>query len=137
MASESHDRGEIVNSKALPLAASTLLILALSGCATSPEKITANYVSPTQYNSLSCTQMREKITRISKQFGGLAKAQKRKSRNDAIAVGTGLIFFPGVAFLSSNDKEQELAQLKGEYQALEQSASRKECGIFKESDTNN
>lgn len=41
------------------------LAIFVSGCATSPDNITAAYVSPMQYSSYSCPQLREEASRVS------------------------------------------------------------------------
>ena len=111
-----------------------VLTLTIAGCATSPDKITASYVSPTQYNSLNCIQIEEELVRVNTQVRTVAGIQEKEARGDAIAVGVGagLLLWPAFFFVGDDDKERELAQLKGEYQALQQSASRKECGISDE-----
>lgn len=52
---------------------------------------------------------------------------------DSAALGVGLVlFWPALFFMIGEDKKEELARLKGEYEALEQVAIQKECNIVKE-----
>jgi len=48
-------------------------------------------------------------------------------------MGVGLVlFWPALFFLAGSDKKDELARLKGEYDALEQAAIQKDCMIASE-----
>ncbi|WP_200241917.1 hypothetical protein [Lamprobacter modestohalophilus] len=48
-------------------------------------------------------------------------------------MGVGLVlFWPALFFLAGGDKKDELARLKGEYDALEQAAIQKDCMIASE-----
>jgi hypothetical protein len=111
----------------------TLTAAVLAGCATKSQNITAQYVSPMQYNSLNCSQVEAEMIRVSNQVRTVAGVQDKEASNDAVAMGVGMVlFWPALFFLAGDDKEQELAQLKGEHQALQQSAIQKECGFAEE-----
>jgi hypothetical protein len=108
----------------------TATVSFIAGCATKSENITAKYVSPMQYNSLNCQQVESEMIRVSNQVRTVAGVQDEEAQGDAIAMGVGMVlFWPALFFLAGDDKEQELAQLKGEHQALQQSAIQKECGF--------
>ena len=112
-----------------------ILIVAFlsSGCATSPDKIRATYVSPLQYYGLSCEQIREEMIRVSAKVGEVTGVQQSEATKDAWAMGVGLIlFWPALFFLMGSDKKAELGRLKGEYEALETVAIRKNCGFAAE-----
>lgn len=102
---------------------------ALAGCATAPEKISGSYVSPIQYSSYDCDQIRMEMQRVSAKVSEVAGVQKRQANNDAVAMGVGLvIFWPALFFLAGgNDRKEELANLKGTYDALTSSAIEKKC----------
>jgi hypothetical protein len=119
----------MMNTDVRKIAAITVAVSFIAGCATSSDKITAQYVSPMQYNSLSCQQVESEMIRVSNQVRTVAGVQDDKASEDAAAVAGSLIFWPALFFLVGGDKEQELAQLKGEHQALQQSAIQKECGF--------
>lgn len=105
--------------------------VALSGCATNPDKISAAYVSPMQYQSYDCDQIRGELLRISNRVDEVTGHQRRQANNDAIAMGVGLVlFWPALFFLAGgNDKKEELARLKGEYDALQQAGVQRRCGF--------
>lgn len=57
-------------------------------------------------------------------------AQKKQADTDAVAMGVGLVlFWPALFFLAGDDQKEELARLKGEYEALQQAAIQKDCEI--------
>jgi hypothetical protein len=56
--------------------------------------------------------------------------QKKEATKDAVALGVGLVlFWPALFFMIGSDKKIELGRLKGEYDALEQIAIKKDCSI--------
>lgn len=106
----------------------------LTACATAPDRIQGSYVSPMQYSGYDCDQIRSELLRVSGKVREVAGAQKRQSNNDAIAMGVGLVlFWPALFFLASgSDRKEELARLKGDYDALEQAAIQKKCPVAEE-----
>lgn len=121
----------------LKRAARAILVVAISGqmaaCATAPDKISASYVSPLQYQSYDCDQIRAELMRVSGKVREVTGAQQRAAKNDAIAVGVGLVlFWPALFFLTTGDQKEELARLKGEYDALDQAAIQKKCAVADE-----
>lgn len=103
--------------------------LSLTACATSPDKISASYVSPLQYQSYDCGQIRGELVRISQRVDEVTGQQRKQASNDALAMGVGLVlFWPALFFLAGgNDKKEELGRLKGEYDALQTAAVQKQC----------
>lgn len=111
--------------KSLSVALATVI---LASCTTHPDKIAATYVSPTRYASLECSQIDEEFREVQSRVNGLSGDQRRQNRNDKIATGVGIVvFWPALFFLMSDDKKEEIAMLKGEYEALEVAHDRKNC----------
>lgn len=112
------------------LFALTLCVPLIAGCAQKSAEIQGSYVSPLQYKSYSCRQLTEEGTRISQRAAELAGVQDQKAKNDAGAVAVSLILWPA-AFFIKGDKTTaaELARLKGELDAIEQSSIKRNCGI--------
>ena len=106
----------------------------LTACATAPDKIQGAYVSPMQYSGYDCDQIRSELLRVSSRVREVAGAQKAKADSDAIAMGVGLfLFWPALFFLANgSDRQEELARLKGDYDALEQAAIQKKCPVAQE-----
>ena len=110
--------------------------LSLAGCATSPDNITASYVSPIQYSSYSCSQLREEAARVSSRAIEMAGVQSNKATGDAVAMGVGMVlFWPSLFFIKGDGTTAaEVARLKGEMDAIEQASVKRKCGIeFKKS----
>src|SRR5580704_7185645 len=105
--------------------------LALAGCATHSNDIPAAYVSPIQYQSYSCTQLQEEAARVSARAAAASGAQDQKANNDAVATGVGAVLFWPALFLIKGDaaSAQEVAQLKGDMEAIEQANIQKKCGM--------
>ena len=114
---------------------STLIITGffLSSCASSSEDISAQYVSPMQYQSYNCNQIRMEMQRVARRVNEIAGVQDDEATKDAVALGVGLVlFWPALFFMIGDDKEAELGRLKGEYEALEKAAIKKECNVADE-----
>lgn len=103
--------------------------LAVSACASNPDKISAAYVSPMVYQHYNCNQIGNEIIRISNRVSEVTGQQRSEATKDAWAMGIGLVvFWPALFFLAGgSDKKDELARLKGEYDALQVVANEKEC----------
>jgi len=102
----------------------------LVGCAQSADEIAATYVSPLAYDSYSCGQIYEESRRVSARAAQVAGVQDSQSKSDKVAMGVGLVvFWPALFFVGGQDQSAELARLKGEMEAIEQAAIRKDCGI--------
>ncbi len=107
---------------------SVLLLLAITGCASKAQNISATYVSPLQYQSYNCTQVGEEIGRVSRKVMEVSGQQDTTAGKDAVAMTVGLVlFWPALFFLPGGEHKDELARLKGEYDALESVAVSKEC----------
>jgi hypothetical protein len=105
--------------------------LLLAGCATRAENISAAYVSPIQYQSYTCSQLQEEAARVSARAIVASGAQDQKASNDAVATGVGVVlFWPALFFIKGDAASaQEVAQLKGDMEAIEQANIQKKCGM--------
>lgn len=104
------------------------LALSSIGCASQPESIQAQYVSPLTYQSFSCEQLRYEMMAVHRRVQEVSGAQKSQADGDAVALGVGMVlFWPALFFMIGKDKSEELARLKGEYDALEKAANRANC----------
>ena len=108
-----------------------VVAFSLVGCATSPDNISAAYVSPIQYQSYSCPQLREEATRVSSRAIQVSGVQSSKATTDAVAMTVGVVvFWPALFFLKGDGTTAaEVSRLKGEMDAIEQASIRKKCGI--------
>lgn len=107
-------------------------VLLVAACASNPDKMTASYVSPVEYQDYSCKQLSEEARRVSKRANELYGTLKKDSENDNAQMAVGLIlFWPTLFFLEGGDGPQaaEYQRLKGERDAIEEMSIKKNCGI--------
>src|SRR4029078_8445045 len=82
----------------------------LSACASSTSSIQAAYVSPATYQNLSCEQIDTEILAVDTKANELYHRINRRSTNDAIYMGVGLLLaWPALLFLSGG-KSHEATQ---------------------------
>jgi hypothetical protein len=121
------------------LKAITLLgisVVGLVGCASTPPK--PLYVSPTQYQGLTCLQLRAEYIRISQYLRDGVEVPKQRSTG--VSVGLGGVFVRGgrvgiVPSISvgmsehSNTPRTEYARVLGQRDAIAQAAEFKGCPV--------
>jgi hypothetical protein len=108
----------------------TLLIpIFLSACATAGKDVTATYVSPAQFSSYDCEQLKQEMLRVQGRANQLSGRLDEAASNDKAIVGVGMILFWPALFALGGTKQQEaeLSRLKGEYDALSAAAVSKKC----------
>lgn len=105
--------------------------LVLAACASKSSEITPAYVSPITYQNHTCQQLAMEAQSISARATQVSGAQDQKRTNDQIATGVAIVVFWPAAFLVGGDGPMaaELAQLKGQMNAVEQASIFKKCGI--------
>lgn len=108
-----------------------VVALAVVGCAKNASDIGAAYISPMQYSSYNCSQLREEATRVSSRAIAVIGAQDSKATRDAVATTVGVIvFWPALFFIRGDGATAaEVARLKGTMEAIESASIRKKCGI--------
>lgn len=102
----------------------------LVGCATPPDKIPTAYVSSVQYNNYDCNQIAMEMRGVGRRVNELYTDLDKEASADEVQMGIGLIlFWPALFWLEGGDDERaaEYARLKGERQALEDTAVAKSC----------
>lgn len=104
---------------------------ATAACASYSEKISATYVSPVIYENLSCRQIAEEASRVSRRAAEVAGAQDSQATKDSVVTGVAIVVFWPAAFFIDGDRASaaELGRLKGEADDLEQASIKKNCGI--------
>jgi hypothetical protein len=112
-----------------PIATILSGVIALSGCATASKDITANYISPMQYQAYDCDQLVAEAQRIQVRVNQLGGRLDEAAANDKALTGVGIILFWPALFALGGTKQQEAeyARLKGEYDAVQQAAITKKC----------
>lgn len=103
----------------------------LTGCATSPKNIEATYVSPVPYQRMSCTELKGEAERVSSAAAAATGRQAQQVGVDATAMTVSmLVFWPAIFFVGGDKGNAvELANLKGQMDAIEKVNAEKGCGI--------
>lgn len=109
----------------------TLLCITMSqyGCSTSSKNISASYISPLQYQSYDCDQLSSESLRIQARVSELTGRLDKAASNDKWIMAAGVLLVWPALFALGGTKEQEAeyARLKGEYDAIHQSALLRKC----------
>ena len=108
------------------------LIIMISGCATSPDDMAAASVSPLLYQDYDCKQLVMEGDRVSRRIQALHASLDSKASTDSAQMALGLlILWPALFFLEGGDGPEavEYSRLKGEYDAIHQSAIGKKCDM--------
>lgn len=105
--------------------------MVLTSCASNPDGMRATDVSPLQYKSYDCEQIASENQRMSRRLGDLYQNLKTKANNDAWQTAAGFVLWPMFLTLEGGDGPDaaEYKQLKGEYEALQQTSVQKKCGL--------
>lgn len=104
-------------------------MFSLINCTKSGDRIAATYVDPIQYESYDCEQIQAALNRINARVSDLTGQLNKAATNDKWLTTAGvIIFWPALFALGGDDeKEAQLARLKGEYDALQTVATTKKC----------
>jgi hypothetical protein len=100
--------------------------IALAGCAKSPESIAPAYVSDLAYRSVSCSDLSIEYQRVSAALAQASTQQQQARGNDT--VGIILLGLP-VSSLSGDNIAPQIAQLKGEQDAIHRVSLQRHCNI--------
>ena len=103
----------------------------LAGCATSPSNVAPTYVSPVVYQNFSCQQLAEEAQRVSSRAAQASGVQQQNATRDTVAMTAAIVVFWPALFLVGGDKGNaaELANLRGQMQAIEEVSRAKGCNI--------
>jgi outer membrane murein-binding lipoprotein Lpp len=113
----------------MKIAAGITAAAVLAGCATASKDIATSYVSPIQYQSYDCDQLASESQRLSSRVQQLGGRLDEAASNDKAIMAVGAIIFWPALFALGGTKQQEAeyARIKGEAEALQQSAIAKKC----------
>ena len=109
-----------------------LAMVMLGGCATSPDKIPSQYVSPVKYKNYTEAEIIQEMKSIGEKTSELYLSLKQKASRDKWQMTVGLLLFnPVLLALEGGDglDAQEYARLKGEYEALRKVAIQKKIKL--------
>lgn len=112
--------------KALTTLATTV---ALAGCATRAGDVAPVQADPADFGSWTCGRIYDESDRVQKRAAEVAYAVDERGGNNIIALGLGLtVFWPAlIAMRPPGVEAEELARLKGRYEALRTAARAHAC----------
>jgi hypothetical protein len=108
--------------------------LTVAGCAKSPESIAPAYVSEVSYQNWTCNQLVEETSRVSAALAQASGQQENARTTDT--VGVLLIGLP-VSSLSGDNIAPQIAQLKGQTEAIHRATVTKNCGATAQAPSGN
>ena len=115
----------------LKLTTAIFMMTILVGCAQKADNVRGTYTSSVLYERLSCQELVQEGWTVSNRAHTVAGLQNRHRTEDEVAITAGvLVFWPALFFSHGNNATTaELAQLKGEMDAIEAASRAKNCGI--------
>jgi starvation-inducible outer membrane lipoprotein len=96
----------------------------LASCAQAPEEVRAAYTSSVAYESWTCKQLGEEQARLQ---GALTSASAQQSQTRANDVAGWVFLGMPVASMSGGNVAPEIANYKGQIEAVQQTMIRKNC----------
>ena len=106
-----------------------VLVCAVAGCATRSTDVAPAPTDPSRYADWDCERLQDESDRVQLRAADVAYAVDARVGNNMIALGLGVtVFWPALLAMRSDGIEaQELAELKGRYEALRVNAQRRDC----------
>ncbi|MBI5721459.1 MAG: hypothetical protein HZC37_27630 [Burkholderiales bacterium] len=103
--------------------------LGVGGCASRSGEVMAVQSSPAQFAGWSCERIDDETERVQRRAAELAWAVDERAGNNIVALGVGvMVFWPALLALRPEGPEAEdLAKLKGRFEALREAASLARC----------
>ena len=108
----------------------------ITSCSTTKysKDIQSDFIPDEYYTTYDCNQIRQEIARVTSRLKTISGAQDANKKRDVnMAVVSWVLFWPALFAIKNEDQAQEIAQLKGQYDALLRITPKK-CGNI---ETNN
>jgi hypothetical protein len=114
--------------------AGVVVIVLLAGCATRSGDVQPRPGDPATYAGWDCDRLFDEIDLVQQRAAEVAYAVDARVGNNMIALGLGAtVFWPALLAMRGDGPEAEqLAELKGRYDALRVAARRQSCGQMPE-----
>lgn len=106
------------------------LVSLLAGCASRSVEVGPRPTDPAAYATWDCERLHDEIDAVQFRAIDVAYAVDARAGNNLIALGLGVtVFWPALLAMRTDGPEsEELAELKGRYEALNLVATRRSCG---------
>jgi hypothetical protein len=107
----------------------SMAFLALSSCASHPDKIQMEYVSPYKYEDYNCEKIGNELERVSRSLNELYRSLEAEAVADKRQMAGGMFFIVPLLWLEGGDgvDAAEYSHLRGEFMALKDVAIKKQC----------
>ncbi|MDE2612614.1 MAG: hypothetical protein KGL78_04175 [Burkholderiales bacterium] len=111
------------------LLAAAAAALGVAGCATRAIDVKPTPTNPAEFAIWSCEHIGDELEVVQKRAVDVAYAVDERGGNNIVALGFGLaVFWPALLAMRPQGLEaDDLARLKGRYEALQQAARAKDC----------
>ena len=107
-----------------------LIALLLSACTSSSGNIPAQYVPPEKYQGLTCREIGAEGEHVASRVAEISGDAYSNTSGAASPVASPIVVHWPTPWLATTEEgSAELSKLKGEFEALEQAAERKRCGL--------
>jgi hypothetical protein len=95
------------------------------------ENVRPTPANPAQFMALSCERLDDETEKVQRRAADVAWAVDERAGNNVVALGVGVsVFWPALLALRPHGPEaEELARLKGRYEALREAAARRNCPL--------
>lgn len=102
------------------VAVAVIAAMLSAGCATKGVDVQASYVPPIRYSKATCAELADELVDVGRKAAELSGQLDSAASKDAALVAVSLVlFWPAIFFVGGDkSKEAQLAQLKGERDAL-------------------
>jgi hypothetical protein len=107
----------------------SLAALSQAACTSGPGSVEARYVSPNTYQSWSCAQLFDEKARLASEVDRVSSLQRENANADTAIVAAGIILAPIllIGLAATKDRKEELGRLKGEYEAVDNNITARQC----------
>ena len=102
-------------------------VVLLAGCADKAANIQPSYISPLMYKDYECDTLNQEYNRLIMHGQSVNKQQDRIANNDTGAVAANLLFWPTLFLIDNDDMREQVALIKGQLNAIQESAIQKGC----------
>ena len=102
-------------------------VVLLAGCADKAANIQPSYISPLMYKDYECDTLNQEYNRLIMHGQSVNKQQDRIANNDTGAVAASLLFWPTLFLIDNDDMREQVALIKGQLNAIQESAIQKGC----------